>query len=215
MKRNTFFILMLIVLFLNACGDKKEDKTTNGTTDKNTENNTGNDSKPDKVKTDVKNADAEDIKKTLNEIAVIFKKQDAKELKKYFYFQDKYMLVSNPGVYIIAAVSDKFDFAEHLNFKTDELKFEEWAEFDIDTQEWNKQGIFAEVNIPNDYFTSICQNMKDYIGEVDDKTVELAGEIDKMEFIRVVFTEQYFRFYFAKKGDKWLIVAIDIHDFSA
>jgi len=217
--KNYYLIITFVVLFIYGCGTKTTTTTKNTTeTEKEivTENKTS-EVVSDDLSKGLTDADKEAIKKTMNEISAIFASKDSKKLKEYFYFGNQFMFVSNPGAFLIAGMSENLDpmYFESLQFKNPVIKFEPWAEMDIDTEGWTKTGCFAEVSTPTDYFGTICQNMIDYELGADDATVAKAKEIDKIEGVRILFTDNYLRFFMTKKNGKWLILAIDIHDFSA
>jgi len=211
-----YFIIAFVLLFVYGCGNKTvETKKDNSSTESVTKNE--NVTKNETVTNTISEEDKVALAKTLDEISAIFKKKDAKKLKEYYYFDNQFLFVSNPGVYTVASLEENLlsEIFDNLQFTNKDLKYEAWAECDIDTQNWTKTGNFAEPNNQTDYFGSICQNMIDYELGADATLVNKAKEIDKMTMIKVLYTEQYLRFYFAKKNGKWLIVAIDIHDFSA
>lgn len=183
-------------------------ENTNKTENNNT--NTNNNTEP--------NADLE---KTLNEICSAINNQELDKLKKYFYLTDKIFIIYNPGAFTEITLTDDFevltDYAQHINIRNNyKITYEKWPEYSWDEEDWTKQGCFAEEIVGTKYFTESYQAILDYeLHEVEDEEMTKAQELGKISQVKVIITELYMRFYFTKKDNKWLLISIDFHDFSA
>jgi hypothetical protein len=173
------------------------------------ENETGND---DDIEDEIL------IKNLINKLVYIIEKKETDNLKKFFYIENKVFVISNPGAYIVIGLREEFNLAEYYpinSVKKTDVVFEKWPEYDFENEDWEKHGCFAEKITEKEFFTKLVNSMKDFGFEPSADEIKYAKELDKVTLYKILVTDDYIRFYIAKKDGKWLITAIDIHDFSA
>jgi len=169
------------------------------------------------------NSDIDDVKsirKLMNELSEIFGNKQFSKLNNYYYLGDKVFIISNPGAYIVIALSegdiaDKLQFYPLTSVKTSDLLFEKLPDFDMESYTFTKTGCFAEKITEKKIFSKLFDNMKEFGFEPSAEEIKFASELEKVTVYEILITADLIRFYIAKKDGKWLITAIDIHDFSA
>ncbi len=158
------------------------------------------------------------IKNLIDELVVIFDNQQFAKLKSNYYLGNKVFIISNPGVYVIISLKESDDFLYNYNLSSAKdctLKFEKWPEFDMESYQWDKHGCFVEEISKSNYFSTLVNDMKEFGFEPSADEIKYASELDKVTTYKILITENNIRFYIAEKDGKWLITAIDYHDFSA
>ncbi len=167
------------------------------------------------------NGNDDDLKTVINEIVTILKKNEVSKLKSYFYLENSVFFINNQGVYETIDLTDSdeyFDmFISDCDFKpVNEVKFEAWPDYDLDIENWTKEGCFAEKIKGTNHFNEIYDIIKENeLREVTADEATQAKKLGDLSEVRVILTDYCLRFYFAKKDGKWLITAIDFHDFGA
>ena len=180
-----------------------------------------NNNETNNTNNDTKREPCDDLEKTVNDICYIINNKEFDNLKKYFYVPNKIILIFNPGAFTEIAFTDDITaftgFAEYTELRSDyKVAYETWPEYSMDTEDWTKHGCFAEKLEGTEYFSEAYQVILDYeLHEVEEEELNKGKELGSVSQMKVILTDAYLRFYFTKKDNKWLLTAIDFHDFSA
>ena len=155
----------------------------------------------------------------MDKVIIAISEKNKKQLSGYFYSKDKTIFINNPGMFLMISDISATEIFDNIFYDVSgscNLTYEKWPEFDMDTEDWTKNGCFAEEIENTDFFKDTYIEMRDFeIAEVEDSQIINAENIGNITEMKVIITEALIRIYFTYKNDKWQITAIDVHDFSA
>ena len=107
-------------------------------------------------------------------------------------------------------VPEYFPYFEFEKFG--KIQYEALPQFDLDSETWNKFGLFVDTTYVDNLLSKTAKNLVEYRGDnIEASLIRQFEEIESKSF-RIILVDQNggeFIFYLTKLNDKWVLTIID------
>ncbi len=155
------------------------------------------------------NTNQAEIGNVLNDILNNLKSENYDALKNYF-INDSVFILQNPGAMVIYSTSYYKKALNNISVSSfnNNLSFETFPTYDMDTYNWSEQGYFVKADNNSTVLSSLTKYNSDFYTTA---IIQKATKYEKYITYELLIAENDgIYFYLGKVNNQWKIIAIDV-----